>query len=174
MIRTILVGYCQSINWIVRIVGKTIPLLMPCITFVIIFDVISRYFFNHPTIWAYDVSLFLFGYLAALGGAYAQQKRAHINVDILYLKVSPRTRQIFNTLTYLLATYFVVLLAYKGWDKFLEALQFNYRRQSEWAPHMHHFWLMITIAGSLMAIQLSADIIRSIYYVVTGSELIEE
>jgi len=30
------------------------------------------------------LSLFLFGYIAAFSGAYAQQQRAHINVDIQY------------------------------------------------------------------------------------------
>lgn len=174
MINILLVGYCRIVHWIVKLIGKSVSLLMPAISIVIVFDVFCRYFLNHPTIWAYDVSLFLFGYLAALGGAYAQQRKAHINVDILYLRVSPRTRSLFDVITHLLAFYFVVLLAYKGWGKFHEAIQFNYRRQSEWAPQMYHFWLMITVSGTLMALQLSADMIQHVSYLMTGKKLLEE
>ncbi|MDN3683722.1 TRAP transporter small permease subunit [Vibrio sinaloensis] len=50
---------------------------MPILAATVAFEVFSRYVLGKPTIWAYDVSLFfLFGYIAALGGALAQQKQS--------------------------------------------------------------------------------------------------
>ncbi|MBV1786834.1 TRAP transporter small permease [Marinobacterium sp. D7] len=174
MVATLLRAYCLSVQFIVRFVGRSVSYLVPLLAFVVAFEVFSRYVLNRPTIWAYDLSLFIFAYIAALGGAFAQQKQAHINVDILYLKVSERTRRLFNLLTYALAIYFMLVLIDISYDKLLEALKYNYRRQSEWAPHMHHFWVMMISAGGLMAVQLLAQWLEDIYALISGRELFVE
>jgi len=173
MIITALRSYCRAVHFSVALVGKSVSYLMPILAFVVAFEVVARYFLNRPTIWAYDLSLFLFGYIAALGGAYAQQKRAHINVDILYLSVSPRTRSLFNLFSFTLAFFFVWVMFDMSLVKFDEALEFNYRRQSEWAPHMHHFWVMVAVACSLMMAQLSTDILGDLYHLISGRKLLK-
>lgn len=174
MIAMLLRGYCRGVESIVRFIGRSVAWLVPVLSLVVVTEVFCRYVLNHPTVWAYDTSLFIFSYIAALGGAYAQQRQAHINVDIIYLKVSARTRRIFNLFTYALAIYFMLVLVDISIGKLIEAIQFNYRRQSEWAPHMHHFWVMMTTAGSLMAAQLLGQMLQDIYALVTGRELFEE
>ncbi|WP_374681390.1 TRAP transporter small permease subunit [Accumulibacter sp.] len=79
---TALKWICRGIDLVVMLMGKAASYLMPMLAFVVAYEVFSRYVLNSPTIWAFDLSLFMFGYVAALGGAYAQQKKAHINVDI--------------------------------------------------------------------------------------------
>ncbi len=147
---------------------------MPVLAFIVSYEVVARYLFDAPTIWAYDLSLFLFGYIAALGGAYAQQKRSHINVDILYLLVSPKVKNIFNIISFSLGVFFLVIVFKMGLLKFNEALEFDYRRQSEWAPVMWHFWLMLCVASSVFTMQLIRDIIDEGYQLFTGSPLIEK
>jgi TRAP-type C4-dicarboxylate transport system permease small subunit len=172
MLVTALRAYCSSVQTVVALIGRSISILMPLIALVIAFEVFARYLFNAPTIWAYDLSLFLSGYLAALGGAYAQQKNAHINVDILYLAVSANVKRVFHILSGSLGIFFMVVIIIASYDKFNEAVQFNYRRMSEWAPVMHHFWMMLIVAASLLILQLSSDIFKDIYHLCTGNDLI--
>ena len=173
MLTQLLRWYCLAVNFVVRIVGRTVSYLVPVLSFVVVFEVASRYLFNSPTIWAYDLSLFLFAYIAALGGAYAQQRQAPINVDIPYLKVSWRTRKVFNLFTYALAIFFMLVLLDVSVDKLVEAIKFNYRRQSEWAPTMDHFWAMMSTAAVLMAAQLSVQWLEDLYVLITGRELLK-
>lgn len=147
---------------------------MPVLAFIVVYEVIARYLFDAPTIWAYDFSLFLFGYIAALGGAYAQQRKAHINVDILYLSVSPKVRNIFNLISYSLGIFFLIVIFYMSLDKFHEAIEFDYRRQSEWAPPMWHFWVMLCTASTLFTIQLFRDMLEEVYHLITGFPLFEK
>lgn len=147
---------------------------MPVLAFIVAYEVVARYVFDAPTIWAYDLSLFLFGYIAALGGAYAQQKRSHINVDILYLSVSPKVKNIFNIISFSLGIFFLIIIFKMGLLKFEEALEFDYRRQSEWAPAMWHFWLMLCIASTTFIMQLVRHIISEGYHLITGLPLIEK
>ncbi|WP_320035031.1 TRAP transporter small permease [Halarcobacter sp.] len=174
MFKKFLQIFCKTIDTVVMWLGKGASYLMPVLAFIVAYEVVARYIFDAPTIWAYDLSLFLFGYIAALGGAYAQQKKSHINVDILYLSVSPKVKNIFNLISYSLGIFFLVIVFYMSITKFNEALEFGYRRQSEWAPPMWHFWLMLCIASVTFAIQLIRDIIEEAYHLFTGLPLIEK
>ncbi|MBQ0757976.1 MAG: TRAP transporter small permease [Amphritea sp.] len=169
-----LIKFCFTIDWVVRQAGLLASFIMPLLAFVVAYEVFSRYVLGSPTIWAFDLSLFMFGYLAALGGAYAQQKRAHINVDILYLKVSHKTRCIFNLISFSLAIFFLVVIVMMSWGKYEEAIEFDYRRQSEWAPPMFHFWIMMMVASGLFIAQLARDMLAELYFLLTSTALIEE
>ncbi|KJZ14183.1 C4-dicarboxylate ABC transporter permease [Marinomonas sp. S3726] len=164
---------CLSIDLIVMLFGKTASFLMPLIAVIVAFEVFSRYFLGAPTIWAYDLSLFMFGYMAALGGAYAQQQKSHINVDILYIQVSQKTKCIFNICSFSLGIIFLLVMLDTGYEKYLEAIEFDYRRQSEWAPPMYHFWLMVMLACGLFIAQFIRDILLNLYELITGNILIE-
>ncbi|MCP8687185.1 TRAP transporter small permease subunit [Marinobacterium sedimentorum] len=172
MIKNVLRTYCASVERLVAFIGRSTSYLMPLLALIVAFEVFSRYLLNQPTIWAYDLSLFCFGYLAALGGAYAQQRKAHINVDILYMSVSGKSRRIFNLLSALLAIFFMVIVIIVCIEKFNEAIEFKYRRMSEWAPNMHHFWLMLVISAVLMILQLFSDMIRDAYHLLAGKDLL--
>jgi TRAP-type C4-dicarboxylate transport system permease small subunit len=174
MFKKILIKFCCTIDWVVRQAGLLASFIMPVLAFVVAYEVFSRYVLGSPTIWAFDLSLFMFGYLAALGGAYAQQQRAHINVDILYLKVSHKTRCIFNLISFSLAIFFLVVIVMMSWGKYEEAIEFDYRRQSEWAPPMFHFWIMMMIASGLFIAQLARDMLAELYFLLTSTALIEE
>lgn len=174
MFKKILIKFCCTIDWVVRQAGLLASFIMPVLAFVVAYEVFSRYVLGSPTIWAFDLSLFMFGYLAALGGAYAQQQRAHINVDILYLKVSHKTRCIFNLISFSLAIFFLVVIVMMSWGKYEEAIEFDYRRQSEWAPPMFHFWIMMMVASGLFIAQLARDMLAELYFLLTSTVLIEE
>ncbi|WP_417593891.1 TRAP transporter small permease subunit [Oceanospirillum sp.] len=165
---------CRLVDLIVRFCGKAAAYLMPILAFVVAFEVFSRYVLNSPTIWAFDLSLFLFGYIAALGGAYAQQQKAHINVDILYFRVSKKSRAVFNLISWALGVFFLVLIMKLCFGKFEEAIEYDYRRQSEWAPPMFHFWIMMIVAAGLFAAQLGRDMLAELYFLITGQPLIED
>lgn len=166
--------YCTINDKIIMFLGKAASYMMPILAFIVVYEVAARYIFDAPTIWAYDLSLFLFGYISALGGAYAQQRRAHINVDILYLTVSPKVKNIFNIISFSLGIFFLIIIFYVSTGKFEEAIEFDFRRQSEWAPPMWHFWVMLCIASGLFIMQLTRDIVTELYHLITGDELFEK
>ncbi len=64
------------------------------------YEVIARYFFNAPTLWAFDVTYMLYGALFMLGAAYALHKGAHIRTDFLWEKWSVRTRGLIDAIAY--------------------------------------------------------------------------
>jgi TRAP-type mannitol/chloroaromatic compound transport system permease small subunit len=71
----------------------TIPLI-----FAMVYEVLARKLFNAPTMWAYDMSRFLYGALFMLGAGYALSKGVHIRADFLYrnFKTKNQGRIIFG------------------------------------------------------------------------------
>lgn len=163
--------YCRASDLIVKLAGHGAAMLMPVLAGIVAFEVFSRYVLNSPTIWGFDMALFLFGYIAALGGAWAQLKRSHINVDILYLKVSSTTRYIFDLLTGALGIFFLYVMIIMALGKYDEAIEFEYTTQSEWEAPMWHFWVMIMVAAGLFLLQLVRDMICNFYGLFTGYSL---
>ena len=68
--------------------SKLIGNIVCWITFPLIlamtYEVLARKLFLAPTIWAYDISRFLYGALFMLGAGYALSKGVHIRADFLY------------------------------------------------------------------------------------------
>lgn len=174
MMKTLLCLWCKGVGLLVSAVSHTIALALPLLAGTIAFEVFARYVLNSPTLWAYDVSLFLFGYIGALCGAHAQLKKAHINVDIVYLAVSQRMKNLFDLVSNTLGGFFLCVIASKSWEKALEAIDFGYTRQSEWGPSIGHFWVMVTAAALLFLLQLSADMLKDGWQLITGESLLSE
>ena len=172
MLTTIFRNYCLFVTRFIWFIGRSVSFLLPVLAAVVAFEVFCRYVLNAPTIWAYDTSLFIFGYISALGGAYAQQKKSHINIDILFLKVPATIQRIFNLITITLAVGLLLVMVNVCFAKFLECLEFGFRKQSEWAPQVSHFWLMMTVSAGIFIAQYSADFIGDVYFLLTRKELI--
>ncbi|WP_428776113.1 TRAP transporter small permease subunit [Vibrio sp.] len=174
MFEQILRRYCLFVRCIVAFIGRSVSFLLPVLAGIVAFEVFARYVLDDPTIWAYDTSLFLFGYISALGGAYAQQQNAHINVDILYLKVSATTKRLFDLVTIVLAIGFLIVMTQISIEKFIETVQYGYKRQSEWAPSVHHFWLMICVSGVIFIAEYTTQLISHTFWLITKRELISD
>lgn len=56
--------------------GKISSFLIIVITGVILFEIIARFIFAKPTIWAFEISLSLYGVYVALLGAYVLVRKS--------------------------------------------------------------------------------------------------
>jgi TRAP-type mannitol/chloroaromatic compound transport system permease small subunit len=168
----------QALKLFIRIVdkiscwiGTAVSVLLPAMTLVLAFEVVARYVFKRPTIWAFDMSIFMFGYCGLLAGAYVLRNKEHINVDLLYGRFSPRGKAIMDVLTGLLFYFFIILVIIYGWKAAHSALLFGDRRPTEWGPPLGHFKLMIPVGALLLLLQGLANWIRNLYLAITGKEL---
>jgi TRAP-type C4-dicarboxylate transport system permease small subunit len=151
--------------------GYSVSALVPVMILSLVYEVVSRYFFNAPTLWAQDVSIFLFGYIGLLGGAFVMREHAHINVDLFYGRMRPRTRAACDVFSGLLVMFFLVLTVVYCWHVGVKAIELGLRRPTDWGPPMGHFILAISVGGFLLLLQTLAHWIRNLHMVLTGRPL---
>ncbi len=89
-------------------------MLMLCITAVILYTVVMRYFFAAPPVWGESLGLLLFAWLALIGAAHATITGANIAVEVV-LRSFPIPLQRFFVVFYTsLSIVFLVMVAWKG------------------------------------------------------------
>lgn len=80
-----------ALDFITQSTGKIVSFVTLPLVGIMVYEVVSRYFFNDPTIWADDVSKQFMLLLVMLGSAYALREGAHISIDVISSRLPLRT-----------------------------------------------------------------------------------
>ncbi|MEM8655004.1 MAG: TRAP transporter small permease [Pseudomonadota bacterium] len=103
-------------------IGRVTMMLIVLLTSVMLYEVILRYIFEAPTLWANELSLWLAGFVFLCAGLYAMQQRSHIRIVLLYDAVPRWLQRVFDSISTLLIVTFAFFLIYGGYgeafDKF--------------------------------------------------------
>ncbi len=91
----------RIIDALSRLVGWLVAWFILIVMGSMIYEVVARYVFTAPTVWAYDVSRMFCGAAFVLGGGYALAKGVHIRSDFLYRNWSVKTQGRVDALLYL-------------------------------------------------------------------------
>jgi TRAP-type mannitol/chloroaromatic compound transport system permease small subunit len=156
--------------------GRAAAVLIFPMIFSLVWEVVARYFFNAPTIWANDLSTMFYGALFMVGSAYALQRQQHIRTDWLYDKWTTRTKGIVDSACYILL-YFpgLMIFLWVGWKYALRSTMLQERIiSSPWMPYIWPLKLCIPLATLLLLIQGISELIKSLYAVKTGVDIHEE
>ncbi|OSP55983.1 TRAP transporter small permease subunit [Pseudoruegeria sp. SK021] len=115
-------GELEAVNLVDRIslfLGRVTMVLIVILVSIMFYEVMLRYVFEEPTLWANELSLWLAGFIFLLSGLYAMQQRNHIRIYLLY-DVLPRSLQrVCDTVSTLLIAIFAICLIWGGYNEAL-------------------------------------------------------
>jgi TRAP-type mannitol/chloroaromatic compound transport system permease small subunit len=134
-------------------VGKVLCFSLIVIMLIQVMDVVLRYVFNNPTIWAMDTNTMLFTGASMLAGGYALLHDSHVKLDILYRNWGKRTRAMVDLFTMSLAIVAFCFVIWKGIDSFWWAWKTGQHANSYWAPPMWPVKLCLPVGGVLLLLQ---------------------
>ena len=95
--------------------GVACVVAMMCITTA---DVVARYVFNRPTMWADEMASYLLIAIVFLGLAQNLRTDGHIRIDALTSLLSLRTRAVLEVFAYAVGIVFAVILTLGTWTRF--------------------------------------------------------
>ena len=159
-----------TIDKISTFVGQAFSWLIVALTFLISWEVFSRYMLDRPHAWAFDVMIILYGTLFMMAGAYTLAKAGHVRGDVLYGFFEPRTQATIDLILYVL--FFmpgVFALTYAGY--YFAAESWAIREHSNITadgPPLYHFKTMLPLAGAALLLQGIVEIIRCIVCIQQG------
>lgn len=107
-----LIGLAE--RWVVAIGIFAAMLLVPLVL-ATTWEVVARYAFGSPTIWAYEVGYSLTGAHFLLALAYTLREGAHIRIDVLSGALSPGARRAIDALAYALVLPILVWITWTLW-----------------------------------------------------------
>jgi len=144
----------------------TIPLILG-----MVYEVFARKLFLAPTIWAYDMSRFLYGALFMLGAGYALSKGVHIRADFLYRNFKIKTQGLIDFWLYLLF-YFpgLIVFLYMTIGFVQESIMRGERgMDTTWMPYMWPIKTCLLVGIIFLLIQGISELLKS-YWASTKGE----
>ncbi|MGI9315890.1 MAG: TRAP transporter small permease subunit [bacterium] len=151
-------------------VGKCFAWCIVVLTFATCYEVFVRYVLNAPTVWAFDMSVQMYGALFVMAGAYALAQDAHVRGDVLYRLMSQRTQATIDLVLYILFLLPAVFaLTWYGYG--FAADSWFYKEVSWSSPariQIYFFKTLIPVAGVLILLQGLAESIRCIMCIRDG------
>ena len=139
-----------TVDKISTFVGKAFSWLIVALTFLISWEVFSRYVLDNPHPWAFDVMSMMYGTVFMTAGAYTLSKNGHVRGDVLYGFFPPRLQAGLDLALYLL--FFipgVVALAWAGYNFAAESWAINeHSNITANGPPVYPFKTIIPIAGA--------------------------
>ena len=162
--------FLLTIDRISTFVGQTFSWLIVSLTFMITWEVISRYAFDNPHPWAFDVMSMMYGTVFMMAGAYTLSKNGHVRGDVLYGFFSPRVQASLDLLLYFL--FFipgVFALAWAGYNFAADSWAINeHSNVTANGPPVYPFKTILPLAGAFLLLQGVVEIIRCIICIRQG------
>ncbi len=159
-----------AIDRINTFIGQSFSWLIVALTFLISWEVFSRYALDNPHAWAFNAMSMMYGTLFMMAGAYTLSKNGHVRGDVLYGFFPPRLQAGLDLALYIL--FFipgVVALAWAGYNFAAESWAINEHSSiTASGPPMYPFKTIIPIAGALLLMQGVVEILRCILCLQTG------
>jgi len=149
--------------------GHVFAWLIVVLTFLISWEVFSRYVLNQPHAWVLDAQIMLYGAMFMMAGAYTLAKSGHVRGDVLYGFFEPRTQATIDLILYIV--FFlpgVFAMSYAGLIYANESLAIREQTFSPDPLPLYPFKFIIPMAGFGLLLQGIVEIIRCIICLQTG------
>lgn len=85
------------------------------------YEVVARYFFSKPTVWAAELSQLCLIWGSLLGMSWLLAQQRHIRVDAVAVLLPERLRRCLDALAMAVVALFAVIVAVWGFDIFLDS-----------------------------------------------------
>jgi len=163
-------AFIRNIERITTSVGIMASFAIVPLVLATCYEVLARYVFNAPTIWAYEIGYTLTGSHFLLGMAYTLAVGAHIRIDIFSGNFAPRTRALIDLAAYAVMLPLLIWLSYALFQHLATGyLRSERSGQSAMNLPVWPFRVVFLVAFTLLALQVLAEIVKTVRTLRTGS-----
>ena len=152
----------QVIDAINMKTGRVMSFAFLAIMLIQVMDVVLRYVFNSPTIWAWDINSMIFRAIAIMGGGYVLLEDAHVRMDLIYRRTGRRVKLVFDLISYPLIILAFILVIWKGWDMAWTAWTTKAHSPSAFGYILWPVKSTLFIGGFLILLQTVSNFSRAI------------
>ncbi len=146
-------GFDRYVSWFNAKAGEFVAYWSLIAVFVYYYEVIARYVFNSPTNWAHEAMFLMFGMQYLIAGGFCLRENAHVRVDVIYSKLSERSRALADLVTSVFFFIFTATLLVTGWIFFSDAMRIHEVSFTEWGIQYFPVKLVLPLGALLLMLQ---------------------
>ena len=154
--------YLLIVDKISTFVGKTFSWFIVSLTFLISYEIFSRYALNAPHAYAFDIMLQMYGTLFMMAGAYTLSRNGHVRGDVVYGFFPPRAQAALDlTLYFVFFLPGVCALCWAGYNYAADSWRIlEHSSITAEGPPLYWFKTVIPVAGAFLLVQGIVEMIR--------------
>ena len=107
-------------DFLMKACGLLVMIMVPVMTIDIFVQVVMRYVFSSPFMWAEEVARYLLVWISCLGSAYAVRKGMHISIAFVKEMFPGYVRVLMTLSSHVIVMVFFFLCIYHGWIDSIE------------------------------------------------------
>lgn len=152
-------GLIHGMSWAL---GGAAALALLGLIGVTLVEVVSRYVFRAPTVWAFDIAYMLNGTSFLLACALALRVNQHVAVDILSQSFPPRVRRAIEIVLFAFLVFpALAFLSWASWGEFWRSWATGeVEVVSPWRPRMWPFRLVVALGLTALTLQVLARVVE--------------
>jgi TRAP-type C4-dicarboxylate transport system permease small subunit len=149
------------IDWLNRLLGERLCYLYLAAAVITTYEVVMRYLFDAPTVWAFELTILLCAICYLLSGGFVTAQRKHIAITSVYDLMPARIRWWLDLLALLTGILSMGLLVWAAWRPAILAVTIVERTGSAWnSPSPAIIKPLIAIGALLIVLQLLVQVYR--------------
>lgn len=127
------------------------------------YEVVARYFFRAPTIWANEMTVMVCAIAFIISGPYVMRRDQHLSITILSDHAPPALRRILAAVKWAVIVWMCLALSVFSFDSGWEPLVRWERAGTQWNPPLPAVLKPLIVAAAfVMAVQSTVNFIRQL------------
>lgn len=163
-------AFLSVVDGLNEFVGRIFSWAVVLIMLITVYDVVMRFLFGMPTLWAFDVVKQLYALEFMILAGFGLVRNAHVSVDVFTAKLSRRKQAGLEVISYLI--FFLPFMVMLIWKSYEFAARSWASGETTWgvvALPVYPIKTVMVVASVLLLLQGIAKIIRELA-VLTGRE----
>ncbi len=160
-----LLKFSNAVDWLNTQIGKLTMWLILAATLISAGNAIVRHAFDRSSNALLEIQWYLFAGVFLLGAGYVFLKNAHVRIDFISARLSPRTRNwidVIGIVAVLLP--FCLLLIAQSWPLFTRALASGEMSQNAGGLIRWPVYALVPLGFSLLALQAVSELIKRLAF----------
>lgn len=152
--------------------GRIFSWFIVAIILLSVFEVFTRRILGKPTIWTHEVLSYLFCASIMLTMAYTLRHRQHVSVDLIYARLTPKTKAILNIITFVIFLgFFSIVFLWEGSRFAATSWAMLERTPSAFNFYVFPAKTLLPVGAFLLLLQGLSDFIKNIVFLAKGEQL---
>lgn len=151
--------------------GKTSAWLTLPVIFVVSYEIVARYVFRRPTLWAVETMIYFCAVIYVMAAAWTLLEGRHVKIDMLYEKFSPRGRAVVDCITFAFFALYMGMMLWATSRYAWRSVMIWEMSDSPWRPPLWPMKVFLAIGVLLILLQGIVKFIRDLHFAATGKKL---
>jgi len=156
------------IDRLVTWMGKLFSVVTLLVVFVVVTEIVMRYLFHAPTLWASESMVFGCALVYVMGAAWTAHEGRHVKIELLYGRLSVKGRAIADACTFLFFALYLGLLFWASIQYALDSLSVGETSGSPWDPPVYPFKIALAVGILLLLLQGAGKLVKDLRFAIGG------